>query len=128
MPTERAALFCRNSQLKLARSPPRLLSCADDWAIATRHLAPTPDNYHLRRCSSEHGGKHFMARVMVYPFEVYNINLGEYILCPRMGTLERIQAIAKASGAKPYLDRGIEIDQSQLDAYAPGLTAQDFQP
>jgi hypothetical protein len=40
-----------------------------------------------------------------------------------MGTLERI---GKIQGAKPLMDKGIEIDESQLDPNEPGLTAVDF--
>jgi hypothetical protein len=51
-----------------------------------------------------------------------------YERSPRMGTLKGIQTIAKVSGAKPVLDKGVEIDESQLDPRADGLTFPNFVP
>lgn len=69
-----------------------------------------------------------MARVTVYPFDVFDMKEDRYERSPRMGTLKGIQTIAKVSGAKPVLDKGVEIDESQLDPRADGLTFPNFVP
>ena len=66
-----------------------------------------------------------MVSVMVYPFEALNYRPGEGPRSRRMGTSE---AISRIHGAKPIMDSGVEIDESQLDPDLPGMTPVDFKP
>jgi hypothetical protein len=76
-----------------------------------------------------------MAKVIVYPFTVYDIHSEQRVLSTRMGTLEGIERLRKFYLANPYLDQGVEIDASRLEADGipgfpelTGLTPLDFKP
>jgi hypothetical protein len=65
-----------------------------------------------------------MARVMVYPFERHDIS-SDQSPSIRYGTLE---AIRRMHGAKPIMNKGVEIDEDELDPDLPGTALRDFKP
>ena len=65
-----------------------------------------------------------MPRETVFRYKVSNVFSDESKLTSRMGTLEGIKKLKVATP----VGEGIEIDSSQLDPKADGLTRIDFVP
>jgi hypothetical protein len=67
----------------------------------------------------------YLAKIIVYPFEVFEIIPGCHIRSRRMGTRERIAQIERS---RVIEGMGVEIEASRCEAGEPGLTPIDFIP
>jgi hypothetical protein len=64
-----------------------------------------------------------LVKVIVHPFEVWEIGPSDYVTSRRMGTIERIGKIERS---RMIEGAGVEIETSRLDAKEDGLTPIGF--
>jgi hypothetical protein len=65
-----------------------------------------------------------MAKITVYPFEVWDSNSDRLVRSKRLGTLEAIKNTAHGREVGP----GIDVDASDVGTEIHGFTVQNYRP